>query len=719
MGRPVLAFALELPSTLALPTVSALLKWPNDGAAEPSLVEARLRSGKLACQQEMVKAVAAAAELVEYALPWTAEQKERQQILLEKVEYFVEWTKDHTAMATLWRYFYELPKEESGIVILSEMIEESFVPWSPDSSKQRKPAPKKTGKQMVKKKEKLDLVEEFLDLLLVLHANAVDGGWHPPPPRWRPFPPMTTPRCNFSMVTLPGGGVFVAGGWDGPKSGWDEGGHVFASAEILMPGEQGWRRVADMPTPRHGCTGTVLQNGKVMVVGGSDELLGPMRTVEVWDPSDGSWERSTSTFGEHANAGVCTLPDGRVLVCGGFGGGRSTEVYDLRTASWSLLADMQHPSSGGRVGCSVVSLDGGVVMVMGGKGLRSCESLDTIDNSAEYEAAKREAKKTQEAAANALVAERDASTFVSEAVDEMPRLREAENRAKVTYSRAVDTNAPDQQELSDKAGVAREARKQGQERLNLAKVALAECVDARETAELTAKRYESDAEAMKKVWTPRAGLGISRFEAAYCKTPDGQIMAFGGENNHCQMQDTCEVYDPGTDTWRPLPEGQLLMPLTDHRACLISCGFAGGHCVRPNVDQAAHARERPPAQQFGFTKAQRLVAKHQEELTEDETMRDKKPWTKEEEERLVQLVKLHPFGSDAEWRAIAKDLGTSRSFHAVKTHFRWLEMGAGKSLRTGLDGRGHLKAAKSKGKGKGRGRGKGKGRRPAERRDRR
>jgi hypothetical protein len=141
--------------------------------------------------------------------------------------------------------------------------------------------------------------------------------------------------------------------------------------------------------------------------------------------------------------------------------------------------------------------------------------------------------------------------------------------------------------------------------------------------------------------------------------------------------------------------------------------------VRPNVDQAAHARERPPAQQFGFTKAQRLVAKHQEELTEDETMRDKKPWTKEEEERLVQLVKLHPFGSDAEWRAIAKDLGTSRSFHAVKTHFRWLEMGAGKSLRTGLDGRGHLKAAKSKGKGKGRGRGKGKGRRPAERRDRR
>ena len=699
---------LGRPSTLALPTVSALLKWPSEGAVEPSLVEARLRSGKLSCQQEMVSAVAAAAELVEYALPWTPEQKERQRILQERAEQFFEWTKDHTAMATLWRYFYELPKEESGIVILSEMIEDSFVPWSPESSKKRKvnAQSRETGNQMAKKKEKLDLVEEFLDLLLVLHANAVDGGWQPPPPRWRPLPPMTTARCNFSMVTLSGGGVFVAGGWDGPKSGWDEGGHVFASAEVLMPGEQGWRRVADMPTPRHGCTGTVLQNGKVMVVGGSDDLLGPMRTVEVWDPSDGCWEKSTSTFGEHANAGVCTLPDGRVLVCGGFGGGRSTEVYDFRTESWSLLADMQHPSSGGRFGCSVVPLNAGTVMVMGGKGLRSCEALDTIDNSAEYEAAKQQARKKREAVKNALVAESEASKLVKEAVDQMPQLREAENRAKMTYTRAVDTNAPDHRELGDKAAAAREARKQGQEHLDLAKVALAECVDARETAELTAKRYEADAEAMKKVWAALADLGVSRFEAAYCKIPDGRVIAIGGENNHCQMQDTCEIYDPGPNTWRPLPEGQLLMPLTDHRACLIPSGFSGGHYVRPDVDQQAHAHEHPSAQQFAFTKAQRLVAKHTAELTEDEKTRDAKPWTEEEEERLVQLVKMHPFGSDAEWRAIATDLGTARSFEAVKLHFNSMEeeaSGAGKRLRSGLDGRGHLKAAQGKRKGVGTG----------------
>lgn len=347
-------------------------------------------------------------------------------------------------------------------------------------------------------------------------------------------------------------------------------------------------------------------------------------------------------------------------------------------------------------------------MVMGGKGLRSCEMLDTIDNSAEYEAARKEAKKRVEAAKMALVAEKEAGLLVNEALDEMPKLKDAESRAKVTWQRAVDTNAPDQQEMSDKAGIAREARINGQERLNQAKTEYQIRVDKRQTADLVAQTFAADAEALKKIWTPLASLGVSRFEAAYCKTPDGRILAFGGENSHCQMQDTCEMYQPATDTWRPLPEGQLLMPLTDHRACLIRCGFQGGFHIVADVDQAAHARERPPEQQFEFTKAQRLVAKHQVELTEDEKARDKKPWTKKEEERLRQLVKLHPFGSEAEWRAIATDLGTLRSWHACQTHFQWMELGAGKKLRGGLDGHGRVKTPKGKGGKGGKGKGKGK-----------
>jgi len=327
------------------------LEWPQQEAStQPSRIEGNLRSTPLLCQQAVEQALTVAKERVEFAYAWTDEQKARQRYTDDRVTDFILWAKDHTSMATLCRYFYELPKEESGVLVLAAMIEESFMPFG-TGTKAKKPG-------RGKKKSDLDQVDELLDILVVLRANAVDGGWYPPPPKWRPFPQMSHARCNFAMVTLAGGGLLVAGGWDGPARGWDEGGHVLGSAEVLMPGEQGWRRIGDLPTPRHGCTACVLQDARVMVVGGSDENLGPMRTVETWEPSTGAWRKTTSTFGEHANAAVCTLPDGRVLVAGGHGGGRSTEVYDPQMDSWSLLADMKHPTAGGRIGCSAVSLGG-------------------------------------------------------------------------------------------------------------------------------------------------------------------------------------------------------------------------------------------------------------------------------------------------------------------------------------------------------------------------
>ena len=136
-------------------------------------------------------------------------------------------------------------------------------------------------------------------------------------------------------------------------------------------------------------------------------------------------------------------------------------------------------------------------MVMGGKGLRSCEALDTIDNSIEYEAAVEKTKKQQTAVANALLAEQEASKLVTEAINLMPSLRDAESRAKVAHKRAVDTNAPDQQELTEKLGAAREARKQGQQELEDAKIAQAFCKEKHETAKMTEKRFAAEAEALR------------------------------------------------------------------------------------------------------------------------------------------------------------------------------------------------------------------------------
>ena len=66
-------------------------------------------------------------------------------------------------MATLCRYFYELPKEESGVLVLATMIEESFMPFG-TGTKAKKPG-------RGKKKSDLDQVDELLDILVVLHQQ--------------------------------------------------------------------------------------------------------------------------------------------------------------------------------------------------------------------------------------------------------------------------------------------------------------------------------------------------------------------------------------------------------------------------------------------------------------------------------------------------------------------------------------------------------------------
>jgi hypothetical protein len=57
-----------------------------------------------------------------------------------------------------------------------------------------------------------------------------------------------------------------------------------------------------LPTPRHGCSGVALTDGtgRVLIIGGSDEKLGPLRVVEAWEPQSGRWRVLAPTYGERA-----------------------------------------------------------------------------------------------------------------------------------------------------------------------------------------------------------------------------------------------------------------------------------------------------------------------------------------------------------------------------------------------------------------------------------
>ena len=554
----------------------------------------------------------------------------------------------------MWRHFYELPSEESMIGELGQAIEAL------------EPGGRTTKDGITRAEECLALVEQ-------LQVRVVEGAWTPVSSLWKTLPPMKHARCNFALVPLPGGGVFAAGGWDGPQRGWDKGGHMVVSAEVLYPGEAGWHGIADLPTARHGCTGCLLQDGRVMVVGGSDEKLGPLRVVESWDPATGKWRRMTSTFGEHANAGVCTLPDGRVLVCGGYGGGRQAEVYDLAEDSWTLLADMNHPRTGGRFGFTAVSIGGGDVMVVGGKGLTSCEKLNTIDNSKELFAAVSNADAKEAAIPVKEEAAAQAAALVLEAVDAVPKLKEEEKAAAAAAEEAVDTYADDALEKGDARAAARQARIDGQELIVTRKQEAQKALAAAQTAVLVAETARRDAEALRKVWEDLASLRSSRFEAAVCFI-DGRVVAIGGENMKHQILGSAEVYHPGSDTWRPLPEGHM-PPLpdgrsgakTDLRCAVVHGGFWGGATVVPD-EQFIPFEDTRPTTGGGFHKANKLVAQYERGLFETQAERDTYAWNPEEEEKLTVLSRRYPGGTDPEWKEIAKQLGTGRSMDAVKAH---------------------------------------------------
>src|ERR671934_133396 len=75
-----------------------------------------------------------------------------------------------------------------------------------------------------------------------------------------------------------------------------------------------------------------LPVGRVLVVGGI--VHGAIsRSVLIYDPRTRAWRAGPPTLSPHAQQNALTLPDGRVLIAGGYGG--RAEVYDPRAGRWT------------------------------------------------------------------------------------------------------------------------------------------------------------------------------------------------------------------------------------------------------------------------------------------------------------------------------------------------------------------------------------------------
>ncbi len=181
---------------------------------------------------------------------------------------------------------------------------------------------------------------------------------------------MAVGRYLHTATQLQNGKVLIVGGVLTSAS------DPVATAEIYDPATGIFTMTGAMATARERHTATLLADGRVLIVGGTTSTgtgdFQPTTTVEVYNPSTGSFSVTGSMAEARTFHTATLLPNGKVLVAGGGGENSTAEVYDPATGSFSITGGMEI----GRSGHTATLLPNGSVLVSGGgifAGLASAE----------------------------------------------------------------------------------------------------------------------------------------------------------------------------------------------------------------------------------------------------------------------------------------------------------------------------------------------------------
>jgi len=170
-------------------------------------------------------------------------------------------------------------------------------------------------------------------------------------------------RHGTTATLLPNGKVLVAGGRDeSPPFG----GNWLVSAELYDPATGTWTATGSLASARGYHVATLLANGKVLVAGGYNGNY--LASAELYDPASGSWSATGNLVTARDGGTATLLPNDKVLVAGGFGGGGfsdvlgSAELYDAASGSWTATDSLETA----RQVHTATLLPNGQVLVAGG-----------------------------------------------------------------------------------------------------------------------------------------------------------------------------------------------------------------------------------------------------------------------------------------------------------------------------------------------------------------
>ena len=141
---------------------------------------------------------------------------------------------------------------------------------------------------------------------------------------------MNVGRAEATATLLPNGKILIAGGVGSS-------GDFLASTELYDPATNSFApmsETASMNAGRYYATATLLPNGKVLIAGGFGAGGGTASSTDLYDPASNSFAPESGTATMNAGRYIATatlLPNGKVLIAGGFGSSTvalaSTELY--------------------------------------------------------------------------------------------------------------------------------------------------------------------------------------------------------------------------------------------------------------------------------------------------------------------------------------------------------------------------------------------------------
>jgi N-acetylneuraminic acid mutarotase len=178
---------------------------------------------------------------------------------------------------------------------------------------------------------------------------------------------LTDARANHTATLLSSGLVLVAGGANFTATNTT----YPASVEIYDPSNGIWSSAGSIANPRENHTATLLPNGKVLIAGGfiiSGSNPVYLSSAELYDPTSNTWSSAGNMVTARDNHTATLLSNGNVLVAGGLNSGgalASSELYNPTTNSWSSAGNL----SSARYSHTSILLPNGNVLVAGGLGI--------------------------------------------------------------------------------------------------------------------------------------------------------------------------------------------------------------------------------------------------------------------------------------------------------------------------------------------------------------